>query len=174
MKFRNRDWMRAEFAKALAKGADPVPPDVATDAATLATWTDAASVRAPVLFVGAGWTLNDASRDRNMDGLLTSAKRALTWAELSDLLRKNLQPDVAQNESVDPLWLAELYRQRHGAEALHRAIEEAIPQSLQPGELHRILFKVPWCSILTTNYDTCWSKLLVYLVNSVPALRTLI
>ncbi|MFO0674231.1 MAG: SIR2 family protein [Polyangiaceae bacterium] len=125
----------------------------ARDAATLANWTDAARERGPVLFVGAGWSMNADVRPRGA-GVDVEPARPMVWNELAAALRRELSEDSA-SEVTDPLWLAELHRQRFGVDATMRILRQAVPDArLLPGAMHRALVPVRWRAILTTNYDT--------------------
>jgi len=135
-KWRNETWLRTLLTDASL---------TETDANVLANWARAACEIRPVLFVGAGWSAN---------ALRLSHRKAMTWSELSSRLRQDLTLEDS-NGNVDPLWLAELYRQQHGVAALMSVLEQAVPdRELLPGSLHKVLTGFHWHSVLTTNYDT--------------------
>lgn len=135
MRWKNRAWLAKQLE------GDGLST---SSAITLAAWAEAALERRPVLFVGAGWTLNAEPYGK-----------ALTWKALASKMRSGLENDILNTADLDPLWLAELYRQRHGADDLLTVIREAVPDDqLRPGVLHRALLELRWQSVLTTNYDT--------------------
>jgi hypothetical protein len=125
------------------------------DAETLASWTEAARDRGPVLFVGAGWTRNADPSPRTYDAQAQDQPLPLLWSELAEKFRAGLEHEIGDGASLDPLWLAELYRQRYGEDALMILLRQAVPdEQLRPGVLHDALRAIPWRAILTTNYDT--------------------
>ena len=76
-----------------------------------------------------------------------------------DEIRRELEHDIGKDSNVDPLWLAELHRQRFGEDALMRVLRHAVPnERLIPGPLHHALRAIRWRAILTGNYDTLLEK----------------
>lgn len=132
------------------------------EARKLLTWARAAKKRRPVLFAGAGLSLNANPREgwREQGEVERSdrAPAAMTWSELSERLRRDL---TSADQSQDPLWLAELYRQAHGNDALHSVVAESVPDRLLiPGAAHMTLAKIRWEALLTTNYDSLLERAL--------------
>jgi hypothetical protein len=162
MRWRNRNWLVSRLQEAVRTGQPPVehPGLSPGDAETLANWADAARERGPVLFVGAGWTRNAIPAPRlhmESDG----PPVALLWTELARKLGEPLSREI-ENLTSDPLWLAELYRQRHGEDALLTIVREAVPDDLlQPGPLFEALRSISWRALLTTNYDTLLERTFV-------------
>lgn len=55
----------------------------------------------------------------------------------------------------DVVRLASLVDAEFGHNELDNILQDALPDGLiSPGKLHRMLVKLPWKDILTTNYDT--------------------
>jgi len=122
----------------------------------LLNWARTARERTPVAFIGAGMSFNarPKARYRELGFRGTGTPRAFSWRELSERFRSELKSYGEDGES-DALWLAELYEQAFGPEALMRVIREAVPDELlDPGEAHTALYEIGWQAILTTNYDT--------------------
>lgn len=122
---------------------------------SILNWARFARERGPVVLVGAGMSLNAAvrSRYRELGYIGDGEPRALSWSGLTARFKKELRHQGELDES-DPLWLAQLYEQTFGKEALLRVIEEAVPDRfLQPGAAHKAIFEINWQAILTTNYD---------------------
>jgi hypothetical protein len=151
---RLRESVKPKGAKEAVDGLGP------HDAETLAAWEEAARERGAVLFVGAGWTRNAVPAPRLYEGQPEDEPIPLLWSHLASLFRKALDHDVGKSaQDLDPLWLAELYRQRHGEDALHTLLRQAVPdERLRPGALHEALTVIPWHAILTTNYDSLLTR----------------
>ena len=153
---REEDWLLTR----LTEDAEMSPPD----ANTLLQWCLAVrdQEKKPVALVGAGMSLNAVPKagwaDRTLGG---SEPKAKTWGQLADVLRTDLAGDIPggrhsdAKDDTDPLWLAELYRQRFDRNALLNRIKQAVPDDLlEPGPPHRELTKIDWEAVVTTNYDT--------------------
>jgi len=152
MRWRNRTWILTKIQEALG-GEENGQLDTGHDAETIANWAEAALERGPVLFVGAGWTRNAIAKAR-IQGVQGQIPEAFLWPDFARRFRSALGHDGHGNDT-DPLWLAELYRQRYGEDALMRVVREGVPDDqLEPGPLHRALVQIPWRAILTVNYDT--------------------
>jgi SIR2-like domain len=157
VRWRNRKWLVERLSEAVPAPSPGSPAFLGLgphDAETLANWAEAAHERGAVLFVGAGWTRNAIPAPRLYEGQ-EDQPLPLLWSELAEKLREGIDHDVGKEASLDPLWLAELYRQRYGEDALHTLLRQAVPDDrLQPGPLHEALTVIRWRAILTTNYDT--------------------
>ncbi|RKH08339.1 hypothetical protein D7X74_31830 [Corallococcus sp. CA047B] len=141
-------WLTNELTKTLN-----LPEDASHQ---LLNWARTARERTPVAFIGAGMSFNaiPKARYRELGFRGTGTPRAFSWKELSEKLRSELKYYGEDGES-DALWLAELYEQAFGTEALIRIIRDAVPDDfLSPGEAHEEIHKIRWQAILTTNYDT--------------------
>lgn len=146
MPWRNRRWIVSRLQDRVAQpsGGGAYDGLSAADAETVASWVEAARDRGPVLFVGAGWTRN-----------AVHGEQALLWTDLAAKFRAALEHDIGKDRTLDPLWLAELFRQRFGDDALVTLLRQSIPdQLLLPGALHHALSAIQWRAILTVNYDT--------------------
>lgn len=100
-------------------------------------------------FVGAGFSLN-ADKSGNV--------RMKTWNQLRDTFLDKLYPNNEQDkngDNNDVVRLASLVDAQFGHNELDNILQDALPDNLiRPGKLHRMLVKLPWKDILTTNYDT--------------------
>ncbi len=163
MRWRNRKWLVARLQESVQKS-NAQPSEVwngldAADAETLANWVDAARDRGAVLFVGAGWTRNADPALRPYDTQVHDEPLPLLWGQLVAEIHSELAHDIGKDGNTDPLWLAELHRQRFGDDALMRLLRRAVPnERLSPGALHHALRAVRWRAILTGNYDTLLEK----------------
>ncbi len=119
-------------------------------------WGHGESGRASVM-VGAGLSLN-------ADIVSPSAPRFPTWHELSLRMIEKLYPapstdraDVlAQARSTSgALRLAQEYQAAFGRDSLDAMLLDTIPDNdFRPSYLHKLLLRLPWADVLTTNYDT--------------------
>jgi len=149
MYFPPREWLMAELVH------DSVGLDLQA-AEHLAVWAEAARTRSPVLFVGAGMSMNAVADEswKEREPYRLVPPRALSWKALAADLRARLT-HIGEADEADALWIAELYEKAYGRDALLEAIERAVPDRLlKPSRIHSALFLVRWHSILTTNYDT--------------------
>ncbi len=152
MSTRNDEWLFRELQKIDA----PAGGLSGSSLASIANWARAARAKSPVALIGAGMSLNAVPTPRwiEIEPGRATAPQAVMWKDLSQRFRKALEHDGEKDEA-DPLWLAELYEQRFGREALIDVIRDSVPDHLlSPGDAHRALFDVPWHTILTANYDT--------------------
>lgn len=103
------------------------------------------------LFVGAGLSRNAA---RHISG----AQKLPLWSDLVSNLKSELQQvsDTQKSASShDPLQVAEEYRAYFGQSILDDKLREFIDDdSWVPGDLFREILELPWCDVLTTNWDT--------------------
>ncbi|MYC93921.1 MAG: SIR2 family protein [Caldilineaceae bacterium SB0661_bin_32] len=79
------------------------------------------------------------------------------WRELSQLMLKELYPDTPIEEFMTKTAtrIASEYSSRFGEAGLEDFLRKSIPDdSHKPGEIHRLLLKLPWNDVYTTNYDT--------------------
>lgn len=90
-----------------------------------------------VIFVGAGVSANSG---------------VPTWAELIHTIKKDL-PDSLQCEN-DALKIVQLYRELFGENAYHEKIKGTLKHGqCVPNEIHRAIFALNPCHVITTNYD---------------------
>lgn len=103
----------------------------------------------PVLFAGAGLTAyNTRSR-------IGHNARALGWADLAKIWRRQFAAEGVTQLPTDPLRLAQLYEQAFGRSELLDTLELAVPEiDLELGPAFRALASIPWGAIITTNYDS--------------------
>lgn len=113
----------------------------------LVQWCIYARNRDPVVFVGAGMSLNAVMKTGQRGAL------PLLWPALDDRMKSAL-PAVEQAASIDPLWRAELFERMHTRARLIHLLRDAIAvDRVDPGDPHVVLMRGPWSAILTTNYD---------------------
>jgi hypothetical protein len=109
-------------------------------------WIEAARRTSPVLFAGAGLSMNAEPR-----GVMPS------WNALVEHLNRSRNAD-----SIDPRWDAELYVAEFGRGALDQVLLDKVPDhKVVPGDAHLALAGVAWHSTLTLNYDTLIERSLV-------------
>lgn len=100
-------------------------------------------------FVGAGFSMN-AEKPNNV--------RMKTWSQLSETFLDKLYPKNEEdrlNDANDVVRLSSLVDAQFGHNELDNILEEALPDNLVSSRvLHRMLVRLPWKDILTTNYDT--------------------
>lgn len=100
-------------------------------------------------FIGAGFSLNAE---------MPSHVKMKTWTQLREDFLDKLYGDnaVAKKEDVnDVVQLASLIDAEFKRNELDEILEAALPDKLiRPGKLHRMLVRLKWRDILTTNYDT--------------------
>jgi hypothetical protein len=102
--------------------------------------------RGAAIFVGAGFS-------RNAELLHDAATAPPLWSDLASSIAAAVYPGGAP--SGDALRLAEEYSVVLGRPALEGLIRRLVPdEEWQPGPLHRLLVRLPWVDILTTNWDT--------------------
>lgn len=120
--------------------------------AVLVAWaSQARDLRDPVVLVGAGMTMGATVPAGARLGAGTPGG-GWSWARLAREMAEVLP--AGEREGVDPLWLAQLYREQLGSAALHNLVQRAAGEGrLTPSDAHRALVGIPWGSILTTNYD---------------------
>ena len=115
--------------------------------------------RAAVM-VGAGLSLHSEP----LPGVTT---RFPTWRQLARAMFDELYAlspeDTSELQAIreeqfkgtNALRLASEYEAAFGLSRLERLIRKHIPDSgHEPGELHRLLLRLPWKDVFTTNYDT--------------------
>lgn len=100
-------------------------------------------------FIGAGFSLNAE---------MPSHVKMKTWTQLREDFLDKLYGDNAEakKEDVnDVVQLASLIDAEFKRNELDEILEAALPDKLiRPGKLHRMLVRLKWRDILTTNYDT--------------------
>ena len=123
-------------------------------------WTGREIGHAAVM-VGAGFSLNARKID-------PSAPRFALWRELAESMYDELYPTSATpptsalsegrlraTSGLSVLRLAEQYKAAFGRERLDALIIQSVPDSgHEPGLLHRLLLRLPWADVFTTNFDT--------------------
>jgi hypothetical protein len=123
-------------------------------------WTGREIGHAAVM-VGAGFSLNAEKID-------PAAPRFALWREIAEKMHDELYPapsvpapaEFIENRlrvtsGLGALRLAEQYKAAYGRERLDDLIIAAVPDSrYEPGLLHRLLLRLPWADVLTTNFDT--------------------
>jgi hypothetical protein len=122
-------------------------------------WLGGSHGRASIM-VGSGFSLNAkplslASPEFPIWSGLTAefAKRLYEKNVGKQAPEEFIKKQIASTSSA--LRLADEFESVFGREELDRVIKEAIPdQHNDPGDLHRLLLKLPWADILTTNFDT--------------------
>lgn len=100
-------------------------------------------------FIGAGFSLNAE---------MPSHVKMKTWVQLKeDFLNKLYgdDEDAKKEDHNDVVHLASLIDAEFKRNELDDILEAALPDKLiRPGILHRMLVRLKWRDILTTNYDT--------------------
>ena len=100
-------------------------------------------------FIGAGFSLNAE---------MPSHVKMKTWVQLrEDFLNKLYGDDeeAKKEDHNDVVHLASLVDAEFKRNELDEILETALPDKLiRPGKLHRMLVRLKWRDILTTNYDT--------------------
>ena len=81
------------------------------------------------------------------------------WGELTRIFYEQLffGEDRKKNEIYlyEPLKLAQMYESSFGRNALDTLIQNSLHnESIVPGRLHKMLMKLHWKDVFTTNYDT--------------------
>ncbi|MHB1034794.1 MAG: SIR2 family protein [Pirellulales bacterium] len=112
------------------------------------------------VMVGAGFSLNARRRSPSSPGFPK-------WNHLSEQLVADLYPQSAFSQhdrenavmqvgsTSGALRIAQEYEAAFGRNALDAFLRREIPdEQFDPGDLHRLLIKLPWSDIFTTNYDT--------------------
>lgn len=90
-----------------------------------------------VIFVGAGVSANSG---------------VPLWSELINSLKINLPEYV--NEDTDALKIAQLYKELRGEKEYLEKIKEILKYGkVSPNEIHKAIFELNPCHIVTTNYD---------------------
>jgi hypothetical protein len=102
--------------------------------------------RGAAILVGAGFS-------RNASPIHSNTRRLPLWADITEAMRVRLYPDGQTRR--DPLRLAEEFKAVLGETVLESLIRDLVrDDEWVPGELHRLLVRLPWTDILTTNWDT--------------------
>ena len=100
-------------------------------------------------FVGAGFSMNAE---------ISGNVKMKSWNQLRETFLDKLYPnndEDRRNDCNDVVRLASLVDAQFGHNELDNILEEALPDKLvRPGKLHKMLVRLPWKDILTTNYDT--------------------
>lgn len=100
-------------------------------------------------FVGAGFSLNAE---------MPSHVKMKTWTQLREDFLNKLYGDneeAKKNDHNDVVQLASLIDAEFKRNELDEILEAALPdRMIRPGKLHRMLVRLKWRDILTTNYDT--------------------
>lgn len=75
------------------------------------------------------------------------------WGDFAHVMEVAL--DYASGRAPGALRLAQEYQALHGRDGLDRLIRQLVTDDQwEPSRLHRKLIELPWCDILTTNWDT--------------------
>lgn len=112
------------------------------------------------VMVGAGFSLNAR--------LITAgAPRFRLWRQVAEAMFDELYPStdppsatradrrVRATSGLSVLRLAEEYKVAFGRGRLDDLIRQSVPDSsYEPGLLHRLILRLPWADVFTTNYDT--------------------
>ncbi|MFP2898161.1 SIR2 family NAD-dependent protein deacylase [Corallococcus sp. 4LFB] len=125
------------------------------DKAVLDGWIKSARRVRPVLFAGAGLSLNAIPRPgwRDRSPGRQDAPKCLSWHGLIEKLKQGLRE--GDRKENDYLRVAQYFKELQGLQQLHLQMQEAVPDhDLLPGLPHQVLSTIEWESILTTNYDT--------------------
>jgi hypothetical protein len=124
-----------------------------------ALWCREEFGRAAVM-IGSGFS-------RNAEPAVANPRTMPTWPGLCERLIDRLWPapppdseerkrlnGMAQSTS-GALRIAEEFEATFGRQKLEELLAEVVPdQDYKPGHLHRLLLRLPWSDVLTTNYDT--------------------
>lgn len=123
-----------------------IPSSIASKLEQIKLYMGTHSVTA---FVGAGFSLNAE---------IPSNVKMKTWNQLRETFLDKLYPNNEEERAKDGndvVRLASLVDAEFGHNELDNILQDALPDGLiSPGKLHRMLVKLPWKDILTTNYDT--------------------
>lgn len=124
-----------------------------------ALWCGTGFGRAAVM-VGSGFS-------RNARPKTPTARLMPTWSGLTSYLYNRLNPSarvdseghkpaiIRSEATSEALKLADEFEAAFGRQQLEDALLEIIPDNdYLPGDLHRLLLRLPWAEVLTTNYDT--------------------
>lgn len=140
--YRSDRWLDAKLKDVLSD----------TKVQPLVHWIEAARKQPPVLFVGAGFSLNAKAKPSS------PGRRMKSWSELTEDLKKDLGET---SRGDDSLWIAEKFKRLFTSHVLHSRIEDAVPDAhVEPGPEHLSLRHVDWHSVLTLNYDTLLERAL--------------
>lgn len=123
-----------------------IPSSIASKLEQIKLYMGTHSVTA---FVGAGFSLNAE---------IPSNVKMKTWKQLRETFLGKPYPNNEEDrlkDSNDVVRFASLVDAEFGHNELDNILQEALPDGLiSPSKLHRMLVKLPWKDILTTNYDT--------------------
>ena len=100
------------------------------------------------VLVGAGFSRNAI----RLDG---SEKHMPDWNELASIFSEKLGINIAENQYIDPLSLAQQVEVLFGKAYLNNLLKTVMEdEAYQPGKAHDLLMTLPWTDVFTTNYDT--------------------
>jgi hypothetical protein len=135
------------------------PADKHIETIREALWCGTGYGRAAVM-VGSGFSRN--ARPKSL-----SARPMPTWSGLTRHLYSRLNPSargdadrhkpalIRSEATSEALRLADEFQATFGRQQLEDALLEIVPDNdYLPGDLHRLLLRLPWADVLTTNYDT--------------------
>lgn len=108
-------------------------------------WTGHASV-----MVGAGFSKNAISKDRNKNGLPN-------WHDLGNIFFEKIHGRLPNRNAnfLNPLKLADEVQAAFGRSVLDQLLKKHIRDNdFEPSPLHVKLLDLPWSDVFTTNYDT--------------------
>lgn len=116
-----------------------------------------------VIFVGAGFSKNAEPINENIESYF------MNWSEFILLLAKKIWPNIKdekqlKDRSSDYLYLVQLFKDRFGENEFYKTVKRAIPtEDYDPGNMHKLLFHLPWIETITTNMDDLIEKTFEFL-----------
>jgi len=124
------------------------------------------------VMIGAGFS-------RNADKTLPSAPDFPLWAEVADLMYRELYPPASEppppdyhtaklkaTSGIGAVRLASEYEAAFGVTRLDALLLSVIrDDAYMPGEIHKSLLALPWSDVFTTNYDTLLERTRSSIVN---------
>jgi hypothetical protein len=111
------------------------------------------------LMVGAGFS-------RNAENRSLKVLPFPQWGDIAQKMHDELYPASLDSKKLDYLKIADEYEATFGRARLNELLQEIIPdKDYSPGKLHKMLLKLPWAEIFTTNYDTLLERTLPYVHN---------
>jgi hypothetical protein len=133
-----------------------IPDKIHIDRLREALWYDRSSGHAAIM-IGAGFSRNATSRR-------PGAPTFPLWDDIACKFAAALYPNDEQGResalkracsTSGALRVADEYKAAFGRQALDRLLIQMISDDdYLPGKLHRLLLKLPWSDVFTTNYET--------------------
>lgn len=99
----------------------------------------------------------------------TTSQSFPTWWQLAEKIYDALYPDKHKEKKETlagngALKIASEYEQTFGRTNLDKLIIDSLPEdNFSPGSLHKLLLKLPWSDVFTTNYDTLLERTLPFI-----------